>query len=183
MRIDGAATSREEAPERPTPMRTSYSELRSPVGTLTLTATDAGLSGVYLPDHRHGPPSRAGWLHDPTRLAGAAAQLEEYFAGVRTAFDLELAPGPGTPFQQRVWRALDEIPYGTTESYGALAARIAAPAAVRAVGAANGRNPLSIVRPCHRVVGASGALTGYGGGLPAKRALLALEAGVAALPV
>ena len=164
-------------------MTTTYFELPSALGTLTLTADADGLSGVFLPDHRHGPPSRDGWRHDPDGLAEPARQLEQYLAGERTAFALERSDAAGTPFQRRVWAALDDLPYGATESYGALAARIGAPAAVRAVGAANGRNPLSIVRPCHRVVGASGSLTGYGGGLPAKRLLLALEAGTLALPV
>lgn len=164
-------------------MTTFFAELPSVLGTLTLTATQAGLSGVYLPEHRHGPPSRVGWTDHPERLADAATQLEQYLAGERTTFDLALAPSAGTPFQSRVWAALETIPYGETVSYGELAARVGAHAAVRAVGAANGRNPLSIVRPCHRVVGADGSLTGYGGGLPAKRALLELEAGVGSLRV
>lgn len=161
-------------------MTTFFAELDSVLGTLALTATSAGLSGVHLPGHRHGPAVEAGRRREPERFVDVVAQLEEYLAGRRTAFDLELDPSAGTPFQRRVWAALDEIPYGATESYGALASRVGAPAAVRAVGAANARNPLSIVRPCHRVVGADGSLTGYGGGLPAKRALLALESGVLA---
>ena len=161
---------------------TAYAELpTATLGTLTLTADEDGLSGLYLEDHRHGPTDRSGWVHDPERLVAAATQLEEYLAGERRRFDLPLSPRGGTPFQRRVWAALEQIPYGTTTTYGALAAGLGVPAAVRAVGAANGRNPLSIVRPCHRVVGASGALTGYGGGLEAKRALLALEAGRLAL--
>jgi methylated-DNA-[protein]-cysteine S-methyltransferase len=106
------------------------------------------------------------------------AQLAEYFAGRRRDFDLPLAPA-GTPFQQRVWQALRAIPYGRTESYGALAARLGQPGAGRAVGLANGQNPIAIVIPCHRVIGAGGALTGYGGGLERKRWLLALEASAA----
>ncbi len=145
------------------------------LGVLTLCATDDGLAGVYLEDHRHAPVDHGSWVRDPAALAPAALQLEEYLAGERRTFDLPLDARAGTPFQQRVWAALEAIPYGTTTTYGALAAGLGAPGAVRAVGAANGRNPLSIVRPCHRVVGARGALTGYGGGLPAKRALLALE--------
>ena len=156
---------------------TVYSELAAEaVGLLTLTADDAGLSGVWLEAHRHAPTTRAGWVRDDDRLADAAGQLREYLTGDRRRFDLPLSQTAGTPFQRRVWAALDAIPYGTTTTYGALAAALGAPAAVRAVGAANGRNPLSIVRPCHRVVGATGALTGYGGGLEAKRVLLALEA-------
>ena len=161
-------------------MTTYFDPLPSELGELTLTATDAGLSGVYLPGHRHGPPSRAGWVHHAERLDAARTQLAEYLAGTRTAFDLALAPAAGTPFQLRVWAALETIGYGETLSYAQLADRLGTPAAVRAVGAANGRNPLSIVRPCHRVIGADGSLTGYGGGLPAKRWLLALEAGTLA---
>ncbi len=146
------------------------------LGPVTLTATPDGLSGVYLEEHRHAPADRSGWRRDPVGLRDAAAQLEEFLAGERRAFDLPLAPPAGTPFQRRVWAALEAIPYGTTTTYGALAVELGVPRAVRAVGAANGRNPLSIVRPCHRVLGAGGALTGYGGGLAAKRALLALEA-------
>lgn len=175
--------SRRSAAARLCCMTIFYREVPSRLGTFTLTATERGLHGVGLPEHRDGPPSHAGWVHDPARLAEAASQLEEYLAGERTTFALELDRPAGTPFQQRVWEALHEIPYGRTESYGALAARIGAPRAVRAVGAANGRNPLAIVCPCHRVVGADGSLTGYGGGLPTKRALLALETGVAALPI
>jgi methylated-DNA-[protein]-cysteine S-methyltransferase len=144
---------------------TVFAELPTAVlGRLTLTATEEGLSGVYLADHRHAPADRSAWVRDPLRLREAAEQLEEYLAGERQAFALPLAPAGGTPFQRRVWAALEAIPYGTTTTYGALARALGVPRAVRAVGAANGRNPLSIVRPCHRVVGASGALTGYGGG-------------------
>ena len=145
------------------------------LGPLTLTATEEGLTGLYLDGHRHGPVDRSDWQHAPERFAAAAAQLEEYLAGERRTFALALAPACGTRFQRRVWALLEAIPYGTTTTYGALAAKLGVPRALRAVGAANGRNPLSIVRPCHRVVGAGGALTGYGGGLPAKQALLALE--------
>lgn len=158
-------------------MTTTWTALTTrELGTLTLTATDGALSGVYLEEHRHAPTDRDGWVVDPAGLADAGRQLEEYLAGERRAFDLPLAPGLGTPFQRRVWAALEAIPYGATTTYGALAAQLGVARAVRAVGAANGRNPLSIVRPCHRVVGSGGALTGYGGGLPAKRTLLALEA-------
>ncbi len=169
--------SRRRGPERLTSMTTAYTELSTDaLGVLTLTATEAGLTGVYLESHRHAPADRSAWVRDPARLEAAAAQLAEYLAGRRRAFDLPLAPPGGTAFQRRVWAALEAIAYGTTTTYGALAATLGVPRAVRAVGAANGRNPLSIVRPCHRVVGADGGLTGYGGGLEAKRALLALEA-------
>jgi methylated-DNA-[protein]-cysteine S-methyltransferase len=149
----------------------------SPLGPLLLVADDAErLRGLYLPDHRHGPG------HAPRRNeAGgvidlAAEQLDEYFCGDREFFDLPLVTA-GSPFQERVWEALRAIPYGTTTTYGRMTADLGlTPATARAVGAANGRNPVSIVVPCHRVVGASGALTGYGGGLPAKRYLLDHEA-------
>jgi methylated-DNA-[protein]-cysteine S-methyltransferase len=148
----------------------------SPVGELLLTTTDGhALSGLHmLPEHRHGPRIRPDWRRDPEPFAAATAQLDAYFAGELTAFDLPLAP-QGTPFQLDVWRALCEIPYGRTASYGEIARAIGHPDRARAVGAANGRNPISIVVPCHRVIGANGDLVGYGGGLERKRFLLALE--------
>lgn len=149
----------------------------SPVGPLTLVADDGALVGLYMDGQRHRPDLdvSAGDLGDTAAvLAEAGAQLAAYFAGELTAFDLPLAPR-GTAFQLRVWAALRDIPYGETESYGALAQRIGSPGASRAVGLANGRNPIGIVVPCHRVVGADGSLTGYGGGLPRKRFLLDLE--------
>lgn len=153
----------------------------SPVGTLLLVAeADAlgdALRGVYFEPHRHGPASTDGWRRaeagDPV-LGRAREQLAAYFDGRSLAFDLPLG-ARGTPFQQRVWAALRTIPYGETLSYGALARRVGSPNASRAVGAANGRNPLSIVVPCHRVIGASGALTGFGGGMERKRWLLEHE--------
>jgi methylated-DNA-[protein]-cysteine S-methyltransferase len=150
----------------------------SPVGPLTLVERDGGLAGIYLTEHRHMPdPATFGDLDDDAPpLPAARRQLTEYFAGDRTAFDLPLNTG-GTPFQQRVWAALLEIPYGETTSYGELAQRIGSPGAARAVGLANGRNPVSIVVPCHRVVGSTGSLTGYGGGIETKRRLLAAERG------
>ena len=155
-----------------------YSTLTTPIGELLLTADDDGaLTGVRLPG-RH--PGTAGWERDDARLEPARAQLAEYFAGERTAFDLPLRPAGG-PFQLRVWEALQRIPYGETASYGELARELGSPGAARAVGAANGRNPIAIVVPCHRVIGASGSLTGYAGGLECKRALLDLEVGRAAL--
>ncbi len=157
-----------------------YTEIASPLGTIGLRATAHGMTGLYMEEHRHGPDlaERAGWTRDDVPFAQARLQLAEYFAGTRTVFDLALdrdAIG-GTAFQRRVWAALLEIPYGETISYGELARRIGQPAAVRAVGLANGRNPVSVVVPCHRVIGASGRLTGYGGGMERKSTLLALEA-------
>lgn len=147
----------------------------SPIGPLTLVAQDGPLVGLYLHSQRHGPAPEHLGDRDARGFEHATAQLEAYFAGQLTTFDLELAPR-GTAFQRTVWSELARIPYGCTASYGELAARIGRPTACRAVGLANGRNPLSIVIPCHRVVGASGALTGYGGGVDRKRYLLKLEA-------
>ena len=147
----------------------------SPVGPLFLAASDAGLHAVEFVDHRH-PVSRGDDWRDGAHpvLHAAAAQLGEYFAGTRRSFDLPFA-ARGTDFQKQVWHALTRIPYGKTASYVELARMIDRPTASRAVGAANGRNPLSIVVPCHRVIGAGGALTGFGGGLPTKEFLLTLE--------
>lgn len=150
----------------------------SPLGPITLIVDDAGvLTALHFHDQRYRPGEDARGERDDTVAPEAAAQLAEYFAGERTSFDVPLAPR-GTPFQRRVWDALREIPYGATESYGRIAARIGAPTASRAVGAANGRNPLGIIVPCHRVVGASGALTGYAGGVERKRWLLDHERGL-----
>lgn len=153
----------------------THTVLASPLGPLTLRAHDGVLSGLYMTSHRHGPASDALGARDDDGLPAAREQLTAYFAGDLTAFDLATT-ADGTAFQQRVWAALREIPYGGTVSYGELAAAIGRPAAVRAVGLANGRNPISIVVPCHRVIGATGSLTGYGGGVERKRALLELEA-------
>jgi methylated-DNA-[protein]-cysteine S-methyltransferase len=163
-------------------MPTTFARIASPIGELVLTASDTGLTGVYFPTSRHGPPplESADWVEDDGRrpaspiLARARRQLEEYFAGTRTTFEVPLAP-TGTPFEQRVWEALRAIPYGTTTSYGVLARRLGDPRATRAVGAANGRNPIPIIVPCHRVVGARGELTGFGGGIDRKRWLLEHE--------
>jgi methylated-DNA-[protein]-cysteine S-methyltransferase len=155
-----------------------YSTLTTPIGELMLTADDDGaLTGVNLPN-RH--PDPAGWERDDELLADARRQLTEYFAAERTTFDLPLRAA-GAPFQLRVWEALLRIPYGETASYGELARELGHPTAARAVGAANGRNPIAIVVPCHRVIGSNGSLTGYAGGLECKRALLDLEVGRAAL--
>ena len=142
--------------------------METPIGALWLTARDGGLASIAF------SAPVAGGSEDPLPAA-AEEQLRAYFAGERERFELPLAPR-GTDFQRRVWDAVAAIPYGTTTTYSALAAAIGSPRAIRAVGAANGRNPLPIVVPCHRVIGTSGALTGYGGGLEAKRELLALEA-------
>jgi methylated-DNA-[protein]-cysteine S-methyltransferase len=144
----------------------------TPLGALSLIASPRGLSGLRFPG---GGPALAATARDPQALAGAIRQLDEYFAGERTAFDLPIDLGAGTPFQRRVWAALREIPYGATVTYTELAEAVGRPDIVRAVAAAVGRTPVPIVVPCHRVVGAGGALTGYGGGLPRKRALLDLE--------
>lgn len=177
-------------------MTTTWTEIDTPVGPLRLVAVDGGLSAVeFLGEMPSGPGeaasvrahvARGGGLEpcrgsrddaDPV-LVEAAEQLAAYFAGERTGFDLPLAP-VGTPFQQRVWAALREIPYGRTASYGEIAGRLGRTGhGARAVGVANGRNPIPVVVPCHRVVGASGALTGYAGGMDRKRILLELEGAI-----
>jgi methylated-DNA-[protein]-cysteine S-methyltransferase len=155
-----------------------FRHLDSPVGTLTLAATDDGLHAIEFPRYRH-PANRAGWTEGQHPVLDLAArQLDEYFAATRLAFDLPLAPR-GTDFQRSVWLALAGIAYGETISYAQLAQRVGKPTAMRAVGAANGRNPLPIVLPCHRVIGADGSLTGFGGGLPTKQFLLELEGALA----
>ena len=148
----------------------------SPLGTMLLAATDRGLAGVWFEGQRHAPDSE-GWHEDAGHpvLRTAVAQLGAYFAGERTHFDLPLDLQAGTPFQQSVWSALLAIPPGATTSYAQLARQLGKPQAPRAVGAAVGRNPVSIVVPCHRVLGTGGALTGYAGGLERKTALLRLE--------
>ena len=148
----------------------------SPIGPLTLHAGDGALTGVWMEDDPD-LPQRTGYAPP---LAEARIQLEAYFAGDLRVFDLPLAP-EGTDFQLRVWKELSKIPYGETISYGELARRVGDPGAARAVGLANGANPLPVIVPCHRVIGADGSLTGYGGGLDRKRRLLELETGVATL--
>ncbi|MEH3021400.1 MAG: methylated-DNA--[protein]-cysteine S-methyltransferase [Pseudomonas oryzihabitans] len=153
----------------------AYCLLDSPIGPLTLAADDSGLRVIEFPENRYLAKRDASWNSaDHPILDLARTQLGEYFAGQRQTFELPLAPR-GTPFQLEVWRALAKIPHGRTWSYGQLARHLGRPQAMRAVGAANGRNPLPIVLPCHRVIGASGALTGFGGGLPTKQFLLELE--------
>jgi methylated-DNA-[protein]-cysteine S-methyltransferase len=145
--------------------------MESPVGTLTLTAVDGRLTGLHMDGKRHAPTSSEDWERDDDGLAAVVDQLEAYFAGSRETFDVPLDL-QGTDFQRRVWAGLLEIPYGETMSYGELARRVARPGASRAVGLANGRNPVAIIVPCHRVIGADGTLTGYGGGLDRKVWLL-----------
>ncbi|WP_439517318.1 methylated-DNA--[protein]-cysteine S-methyltransferase [Hydrogenophaga sp.] len=158
---------------------THFTRWQAPMGPMILAATSRGLSGVWFEGQRHAPdPSAWQRADDAPLLVQAQEQLTAYFAGRRTTFDLPLDLQRGTAFQQRVWQALLQIAAGRTTSYGALSQRIGNPAAVRAVGAAVGRNPVSIVVPCHRVIGANGSLTGYAGGLDRKTALLALEGAV-----
>jgi methylated-DNA-[protein]-cysteine S-methyltransferase len=147
----------------------------TPLGPLTALAGEAGLMGLWFAGQRHGPGELAVARDDDQPwIAQARAELAEYFAGRRRHFDVPLAP-QGTPFQEAVWRRLCAIACGQTTSYGRLARELGSPAASRAVGAAVGRNPVSVIVPCHRVVGEAGGLTGYAGGLPRKRALLELE--------
>jgi methylated-DNA-[protein]-cysteine S-methyltransferase len=170
-----ARSAKVEAPRQTTKRYVSTS-MASPVGTLTLVASDEGLSAVLWEDDRPGrvPLTIAGEDRAHPVLVDAERQLREYFSGGRTRFTLPLDV-TGTPFQRQVWEALRTIPFGETRSYSEVAAQIGHPRAVRAVGAANGRNPLSIVAPCHRVIGSGGQLTGFAGGLEVKARLLAFE--------
>lgn len=151
-----------------------YSLMPSPIGELLLTTDGAALTGLYMQNHKDGAGRQKDRKRDDAALKRPRQQLQAYFAGELHEFDLPLAAA-GTPFQKRVWRALGEIPYGQTISYGELARRIGQPTASRAVGLASGQNPISIIVPCHRVIGANGALTGYGGGIERKKWLLAHE--------
>ncbi|GAB2576327.1 methylated-DNA--[protein]-cysteine S-methyltransferase [Dyella jejuensis] len=151
-----------------------YDDMSTPIGMLRLVADAQGLREVAFENSRHQKPTATHCIYQCNKLDFARRQLDEYFAGVRQIFELPLHP-LGTPFQLAVWRALAEIPYGTTASYAEVARRIGQPQAVRAVGAANGCNPIPIIVPCHRVIGSDGSLTGFGGGLPTKRFLLAWE--------
>jgi methylated-DNA-[protein]-cysteine S-methyltransferase len=153
---------------------TVYRTVDSPVGLLTLAGHDEVLTHLRMDDQAHPPAGREAWIRDDEAFPKVVAQLVAYFAGELTEFDVafELA---GTAFQRRVWSALLDIPYGETASYGDVARRIGHPTAYRAVGLANGRNPVAVIVPCHRVIGSSGTLTGYGGGLDRKRLLLELE--------
>ena len=162
-----------------------YKRMRSPVGTLTLVATDEGLAAILWENDRPNrvPLNLDAEEHDHPILVETERQLREYFDGRRTEFALTLDLS-GTAFQRKVWRALSTIPFGETRSYAEIAKQIGKPTAARAVGAANGRNPVSIVTPCHRVVGSTGQLTGFAGGLEVKARLLGLEgARVSALPM
>jgi methylated-DNA-[protein]-cysteine S-methyltransferase len=152
-------------------VRVLYTTVVSPIGELVLAGDEHVLRGLYMT----GASARHGWRRAEAPFRDVRTQLAEYFEGDRATFDLPIEL-EGTPFQRLVWRALLEIPYGETVTYGQLARRIGRPTASRAVGAANGRNPISVIVPCHRVVGADGALTGYGGGIERKRFLLELEA-------
>ena len=151
-----------------------YTMLASPVGELLLAGDEDALRVIGFPSGRGAALPEEDWEENPAPFAEAAEQLGDYFAGKRHAFDLPLAP-TGTPFQREVLAALQQIPYGETRSYGELAKAVGRPKASRAVGAANGRNPLPIVIPCHRAIGSDGSLTGFGGGLETKRFLLDLE--------
>lgn len=154
--------------------RRSHTVIDSPIGKLTLVATDGVLAGLYMEQQRHLPAVETFGRPNPEPFTETIRQLDEYFAGDRTSFDLPLAM-VGTEFQRQVWDGLRDIPFGETMSYGELAAVLGKPAASRAVGLANGRNPISVIVPCHRVVGSTGSLTGYGGGLERKLFLLDFE--------
>ncbi|MEU7280460.1 methylated-DNA--[protein]-cysteine S-methyltransferase [Streptomyces sp. NPDC045431] len=162
---------------------TVYAYVDGPLGAMLLVGEETGPEGagtalvsLSLPEQKGGAVVRDGWRHAPEAFEGIAAQLTAYFAGRLTRFDVPYADGAGTDFQRRVWRALEDIPYGETVTYGEIAARVGSPGAgVRAVGTAIGRNPLLVVRPCHRVIGADGALRGYAAGLGRKERLLGLE--------
>ena len=153
-----------------------FARIATPQGTLVAVARDAALTGLYFENQKYFPPLDPSWREEPRwePLAECARQVHEYFEGSRTVFDLPLAP-EGTGFQRRVWKEIARIPYGETVTYSELATRAGAPGSARAAGAATGRNPISIVVPCHRVVGADGSLTGYAGGLERKTRLLEME--------
>jgi methylated-DNA-[protein]-cysteine S-methyltransferase len=157
---------------------TYFDSIPTSLGPMVLASDGDALMGAWFDGQRHQPPVGSSWLRRRNLpiLLRAAIELDEYFAGERTEFALPLAPR-GTPFQRRVWQAIAAVPYGATIAYRDLATAIGRPASIRAAGAATGRNPLSIFIPCHRIVGADGALTGYAGGIERKRTLLALEHG------
>ena len=155
---------------------TRFARYESPLGPMFATAEADGITHIEFVGAKYAPAARADWVEDPDApdLAACGTQLAEYFAGKRTEFDLPLAP-QGSEFQQRVWREIARVPYGKTISYGELAARAGAPGQARAAGAATGRNPVSLVIPCHRIVGSDGSLTGYAGGVERKAKLLDIE--------
>jgi methylated-DNA-[protein]-cysteine S-methyltransferase len=161
------------APPRDEELRAAV--LHTAIGDVTVVGAGDVLTHVFLP-RPDGTAVSSDWPKDPSVLEPILREMAEYFQGTRTSFSIKLAPG-GTPFQQQVWSALTQIPYGTTSTYGAIAIAIGRPRAARAVGSANNRNPLAIVVPCHRVIGGDGSLVGYAGGLDQKRALLELEQG------
>lgn len=158
---------------------TYYTTMDSPLGPLLLTSNGQALTSLTMEQHKHGAAVQPDWLRDDAPFAAVCEQLSAYFANELQCFDLPLQPS-GTKFQQQVWQALLAIPFGQTQSYGELARSIGNPKASRAVGLANGRNPISIIIPCHRVIGANGSLTGYGGGIERKRWLLDHESGASA---
>jgi methylated-DNA-[protein]-cysteine S-methyltransferase len=162
--------------------RLLYTHVASPIGELLLLGDGRALHGLFMQAGRRPTAIAPGWEQDAAAFDGVRRQLSEYFAGERTRFDLELVLH-GTPFQRRVWRALQQIAYGETISYGEVARRLGPRTSPRAVGTANGRNPIAVIVPCHRVIGADGSLTGYGGGLERKRLLLDLETVTIAPPL
>jgi methylated-DNA-[protein]-cysteine S-methyltransferase len=151
-----------------------YTHFESPIGTTLLATDERGLRLISFAEGRRPERPESNWLKDPAPFKEVIRQLRAYFAGELKNFDLRLSL-IGTDFQLRVWKMLQTIPYGETTSYGRLACRLGSPNAARAVGLANGSNPIPIIVPCHRVIGSNGSLVGYGGGLPNKKALLALE--------
>jgi methylated-DNA-[protein]-cysteine S-methyltransferase len=152
-----------------------YQLLPSPIGALLLVSDGVALTGLFMSNHKEGPVPQPAWHRDDGPFVSVREQLTEYFGGNLQQFDVGLAP-TGTAFQKKVWQELSRIPFGSSISYGELARRIGQPAASRAVGRANGQNPISIIVPCHRVIGANGTLTGYGGGIERKKWLLEHEA-------
>lgn len=158
---------------------THYRVIDSPIGLLTLAGTDRALTNLRMVEQTY-EPDRADWVRDESAFPAAVEQLDAYFAGELQEFDLDLEMS-GTAFQRRVWNALRAIPYGETRSYGEIAQQIGSPTAFRAVGLANGHNPIAVIVPCHRVIGANGSLTGFGGGLERKSKLLDLEKNTANL--
>lgn len=177
---DAGTVSPAEGTHGPVARPACYTVVASPVGDLTLTADEVGLTGCWFEGHRRADGAAADLVRDDAPFAAAVDQLDAYFAGRLQNFDLALHP-VGTDFRLRVWAGLRTIGYGATRSYGELAASIGSPNGFRAVGLANGANPLSIIVPCHRVIGADGSLTGYGGGVERKRFLLDLEQGTPSL--
>jgi methylated-DNA-[protein]-cysteine S-methyltransferase len=157
-----------------------YTTLDSPIGELLLLGDGRSLRGLYMQEGRTAIRVRAEWREAEQPFAQTRIQLDQYFAGLRSSFDLPLTMR-GSEFELRVWSALREIPYGESTNYGEIARRLGEPGAARAVGVANARNPIAVIVPCHRVIGADGSLTGYGGGLARKRFLLDLEAGALSL--